>query len=104
MLARASIAPDSSVFGRQPGLVERHERGPGRDVLGHDDRQLGLTGLGADDRPAAVDEPERGRIGRMHLDERLVLERRLQLVGPLGQAPFVDEQRIGEEHEPASPR
>ena len=47
--------------------------------------------------PSASD---RAAASRVELYERLVLERRLQLVGPLGQAPFVDEQRVGEEHEP----
>ena len=53
--------------------------------------------------PGRRRDAHRGGVGRMQLDERLVLERGLQLVGALGQAPLVDEQRIREEHEPALP-
>ena len=73
--------------------MERHERRAGRDMLGNPHRQRGLPGLGAHERSLPVRERQGGRVRGVELYERLVLERRLQLVGPLGQAPFVDEQR-----------
>jgi hypothetical protein len=35
----------------------------------------------------------------VHLDERLLAERRLQLVGAFGETPLVDEQWVGEQRE-----
>ena len=95
--ARANICPDSNVFAASPGWLNGTNAAPAATCSVDARPAAPPPGVGAHDRPAAVGEPSGRCVGRVHLDERLVLERRLQLVGALGQTPLVDEQRIREQ-------